>query len=199
MSFAKSDMCWAVSAERSGENPFNITNNDLFPTFLNTASPAKTRLPVWKRCVVFMWRFIDSHNEGSLWGWCINQLWAMHGFVVPHINTLRGSSRRAGYVADLRCKQQAFSEDLGHSICACLWLCGSEGDLWRNPEYPRLYPRLPCSWGQRRGTWSKPCSWTSVWSLPSTCVPIRAVNITRPRHQQNQFKVICSCLKCSKV
>lgn len=146
-----------------------------------------------------MWRFIVRHNESSLRGWCINQLWAMHGFVVPHINTLRGSSWRVGYVADLRCKQQALSEDLGHRIRVCLWLCGGEGDLWINPEFPRLSPWLLFSWGQLLGTWTKTHSCTSFWSLPSTHVLCLAVNITRLHHEQNQFKVICSSLKWDKV
>lgn len=114
-----------------------------------------------------MWRFIDRHNESSLWGWCINQLWAMRGFVVPHINTLQGSSWTVGPIADLRCKQQAFSEDLGHCIRACLWLCGGEGDLWINPEFPRLSPRLLFSWGQLPGTWTKPRSCTSYGAFPA--------------------------------
>lgn len=115
----------------------------------------------------------------------------MRGFIVPHINTLRGSSWTVGHVADLRCKQQAFSEDLGHCISVCLWLCGGEGDLWINPEFPRLTPRLLFSWGQLPGTRTKPRSCTSPWSLPSTHVLCAAGKITRLHHQQNQFKVIC--------
>ena len=62
MSFAKIDMCWAVSAERSGENLFNITNNYSFRTLLNTASPAKLGCLSERYslgCAVFICRFID--------------------------------------------------------------------------------------------------------------------------------------------
>lgn len=103
---------------------------------------------------------------------------------------------RVGYVADLGCKQQVFSEDLGHCIHACLWLCGGEEDHWINPEFPRL----SLSWGQLSGTRTKPRSCTSLWSLPSAHVLCTVtVNITRLQHKQNLFKVISSCLECIMI
>lgn len=65
--------------------------------------------------------------------------------LVPHINTLQGSSWRVGYVADLRCKQQAFLQGSG-SLQSCVCVFFVIVWLWKgSPDKSRISsPARPC-------------------------------------------------------